>query len=136
MSIVDNRTVFLNALRSGNYKKGKTKLRRQLVSGAYEYCALGVLWDVARPKGKTWVDMIDVYHDGSKILGIPKHAVDGIWHMNDQLALEPTYNEYFPETKWSFSEIADFLETKTFAHYPILKPTIWERLTAWMKTSN
>ena len=123
--IAENRQSWVDGLRSGNYKQGTGFLR----PNEEEYCCMGVLWEVL---GGEWTptqlrDENNTEHPGYAIgvaptvlyehlklstlasVGIDEHIQKRLTSRNDGVCV-PGYNDDESRRKWTFDEIADYLE--------------------------
>lgn len=112
----ENRTKWLGALRSGEYKQTRRRLRRYLLeSEEYVHCCLGVLCDVIAPRAWNPLEI----HDGvsgvmpsariKEAVGLSNGEADGLALFND------THH-------WDFLRIADWLEDLWWGHLDHQQP--------------
>lgn len=111
-------SLWLKALRSGEYKRAKGQLRKTSTSGVQSFCCLGVLQDLAaKDGGNKWFDDDNASWDTEipanrvrvsdsqpqqeilDFLGIDNRMVDSLIELND-------------DKDRSFKEIADYIEKK------------------------
>jgi hypothetical protein len=103
---------WLEALRSGRYKQGQGKLRRE----GDEFCCLGVLCDLGQDRDKKWRKVGLCYAYGSlddttippdevrDKSGLNPETVGALWRMNDGVTSTGKIQGK------PFSEIADWIE--------------------------
>lgn len=87
----EEKEVWLEALRSGNYKQGHKRLRRDT-----KYCCLGVLNEVC---SLGFSATYPALQSGRDYFCLPEKVQQGLYVKNDYL-------------KQTFAEIADFIETE------------------------
>jgi hypothetical protein len=80
--------VWVQALRSGEYRQGRTTLVQQGTDGEKLHCCLGVYADVVNDPRKEDGFSGDIYTDIGELIG--DATVDDLWHWNDKGA---TFNE-------------------------------------------
>lgn len=105
---------WINALRSGKYKQGRSKLRHD-----DHFCCLGVLCDLVNKDNwqehphynlpPSWVDMTGTYNAGGlpiplgeRLFTAKNHSVSDVFYF---LALKN-------DNGYSFEEIADYIEAE------------------------
>lgn len=99
------KTKWLKALRSGEYKQGRRKLKKEGAK-APVWCCLGVAGDIC---GVTNFKNEGYFLKGKGIVGInkvPKQLI-GNWLQNDLVDSLTYFNDI---KKWSFKKIATWIE--------------------------
>ena len=113
----EKKAKWLKALRSGRYTQGRAKLRKKVSKGKYEYCCLGVYANVC---GVDWKPIFNYFGEQ-----IEAYTVDleykGSWTVPDgqyipfemiPLQIQRVLSSKNDTYKWSFKQIADWIEEK------------------------
>lgn len=92
------------ALRSGKYKQGKRRLKREVAGGGFEFCCLGVKAEL----DGSYIREVDPHNDDVRWLsgGSAAHLSHDILHASIQKELYVANDEY----GLTFHEIADLIE--------------------------
>jgi hypothetical protein len=109
-------TKWVNALRSGKYKRGKGKLRK-VVGGVDRHCCLGVLCDISPKASKKWV-WDEEYKSWSFTDGetesLPVDVAEWAGMESDLGELSDEYDRNLAAIndsgKYNFNQIADIIE--------------------------
>lgn len=118
-----NQRKWIDALRSGKYKQGKSNLARR-AGDTIEYCCLGVLCEIAgiKPKAGKYPNILQ--YDGADIYAPPEAiefvALYGAAGDN----VEPQFTtcaDMNDVRKWNFGLIADWLEMHATAYFQFPK---------------
>ncbi len=99
------KTKWVTALRSGEYKQGKARLRTQ----GDEFCCLGVLCEILAPSRWTLMDEGSPHRYWQH--GIGESFPDDV--ANEEAGLDVKEGEYLAnmnDTGSSFAEIADYID--------------------------
>lgn len=109
----DIKKKWVDALRSGNYKQGKLKLRNR----DDEFCCLGVLCDLAAKEGivKELAECGVFYYDGDSLIPPPsvvEWAGGDLEFLDIDIAagIEGHYVELNDQDGLTFDQIADLIE--------------------------
>lgn len=100
------RKLWVEALRSGEYKQGKGMLK----SEDNEFCCLGVLTDICVKRGITDENSLQRYYPVDSVMrsvGLAEQA--GKFYTNTRI--EPSFLSVLNDDGVSFSEIADIIES-------------------------
>ena len=98
----DMKKKWVEALRSGKYVQGSGSLRYTTYSGA-KHCCLGVLCEITGYKNS---EAYDRFHE----VGLNDDSIQTLWRMNDTAQIEELPLPLANRTKYSFNQIADWIE--------------------------